>query len=121
LLEDRLEQAERREHVLVRQRTGPFLASGRECRLDCTVLAFVLGIELVDRRVPRCPDRGSRERAPRALRYLLDERRSGDAVDHVVETMIRPHPLGGQRTAVASRVASAQRARETREPLLGPL
>ena len=47
------------------------------------------------RRAP--PDPVADERAPRALREPLDERQLGDAVDDVVEGVVRLHPLDEER------------------------
>src|SRR5207253_3942042 len=44
-----------------------------------------------------------------------------DAVDHVVEAMVRVHPVDRERTAVRAGLARAQRAGEAREALLSLL
>src|SRR5205814_1084990 len=67
LLENRLEQVERGEHVLARQHAGAFFTAHGERVLDRLVLALVLKVELVDRLVTRRPDRRPGERATRTL------------------------------------------------------
>ena len=69
---------------------------------DRAVLEVVLRVELVE--LGACaPDPVADERAPRALRDPLDERQLGDAVDHVVEGVVRLHPLDEQRRVARSR------------------
>src|SRR5579864_6227780 len=80
LLEDRLEEHERREHVLARERPRAGRAAGHQGLLDRAVLLGVLQIEPVERMVVRRPHRRPRERAAGALRELLDERQVGDAI-----------------------------------------
>src|SRR5581483_9652468 len=104
LLEDRLEQVERREYVLAREHPRTVDAAGRERVLDRLVLTLVLQVELVDRLVAGRPDRGAGERAPRALRHLLDVGQVGDTVDNVVEAVVAPHPLHRQRAAIRARL-----------------
>src|SRR5439155_1547607 len=119
LLENRLEQVERGEHVLARQHAGAFFTAHGERVLDRLVLALVLKVELVDRLVTRRPDRRPGERATRTLCHLLDVRQIGDAVDDVVEAVVALHPLDGERAAVVTRLARTQRARQPSEALLG--
>src|SRR5438132_7117579 len=121
LLEDRLEQVERGEHVLARQHAGAFFTAHGERVLDRLVLALVLKVELVDRLVTRRPDRRPGERATRTLCHLLDVRQIGDAVDDVVEAVVALHPLDGERAAVVTRLARTQGARQPSEALLGLL
>src|SRR5689334_23905553 len=97
LLEDRLEEGERAEDVVARERPRTLGAAGRERLPDRAVLLGVLRVEAVDRVVARRPDRGAREGAASALRELLDERQAGDAVDDVVEGVVRAHPLSHDR------------------------
>src|SRR5262249_48464971 len=88
LLQARLQPGERGEHVLAREHPRALDATGRERVLDRLVLPLVQQVQLVDRLVARRPDRRARERAPRALRDLLDVRQLGDAVDDVVEAVV---------------------------------
>src|SRR5262249_15032910 len=74
LLEDRLEERERAEDVVARERSGAFRAAGREGLTDRAMLLGVLRVEAVGRVVSRRPDGRAREGATRALRELLDER-----------------------------------------------
>src|SRR5438105_15438236 len=87
-------------------------AAGGERRLNRSMLALVERIELVDRLVAGRPDRRAGEGAAGALRHLLDERELRDPVDDVVETVVRAHPLRGQRTPVAARPPAPERARQ---------
>src|SRR5712691_2076807 len=100
LCEDRLEQLERGEHVLARERPCAGRTPRHQGLLDRAVLLGVLQVETVDRVIARSPNGGPRERAARALRELLDERKVGDAVDHVVEPVIRAHPVAHDRAAL---------------------
>src|SRR3989442_8137782 len=118
LLEDRLEQRERREHVLARERTRTRGATGGERLLDRTVLLRVLEVQPVERMVARRPDRGPREGPPRTLRHLLDERQVGDAVDDVVERVVATHPVAHDRAPFVARLSRAQLLRDPREALL---
>ena len=104
--------------MCVCQRSRAVDALCRQCSLDRSVLPLVVCVELVDRLVSRCPDRRPGERPSGALCHLLDERRIGDAVDHIVESVIRAHPLRRQRTSVAPRFACADRAAHSRKALL---
>ena len=61
------------------------------------VLALVRSVELVDRLVPGRPHRRPREGPARALRDLLDVGQLRHPVDHVVEAVVRLHPLGRER------------------------
>ena len=70
---------------------------------------------------PGAQTAGAGERAARVLRDLLDVRQVRDPVDHVVEAVVRAHPLDGERAAVLAGLARAQRPREAREALLGRL
>src|SRR6185437_3225852 len=118
LLEDRLEQVERREHVLPCEHARTLDAAGSERVLDRLVLALILEVELVDGLVARRPDGRPREGAARTLRDLLDVRQVGDAVDDVVEPVVAVHPLDGQRAPVVARLARAQCTRQPGEALL---
>ena len=74
LLEDRLQQVERREHVLARELAGALGAACGERGADRGVLALVQQVQLVDRLVAGRPDGRTGERAARVLRGLLDVR-----------------------------------------------
>src|SRR5690349_9275978 len=118
LLEDRLEQVERGEDVLARELARPRRAAGSERLLDRAMLLGVLEVEAVERVVARRPHGRAGEVPARALRKLLDERQVGDAVDDVVEGVVRPHPVAHDRAALVARLARAQLLRDLREALL---
>src|SRR3954451_12959776 len=105
LLEDRLEEHERRQDVLAGERPCAGGATRDERLLDRPVLLRILDVETVERMVARRPDGRARKRAARALRELLDERQVGDAVDDVVEPVVRAHPVTHDRTALLPRLA----------------
>src|SRR5437764_919953 len=105
LLEDRLEQHEGREDVLARERARPGGAARDERLLDRPMLFGVPHVEPVERVVARCPHGRAREGTARALRELLDERQIGDAVDDVVEAVVRAHPVAHDRAALLARLA----------------
>src|SRR6266540_4840977 len=64
------------------------------------MLEVVALVERVCLRAARRPDRVTREGAASALRQPLDQRRRRDAIDHIVEAVVRPHPLVRQAPAV---------------------
>ena len=121
LLEDRLQQVERREHVLACELAGAVGAARGERGADRGVLALVQQVQLVDRLVAGRPDGRPGERAACVLGDLLDVRQVGDPVDHVVEAVVRAHPVDGQRASVLAGLARPQRPRQAREALLGHL
>src|SRR5581483_10915107 len=118
LLEDRLEQRERREHVLARELPRAGGAARHQRLLDRPLLLGVLEVEPVERVVARRPDRRARERTTRALRQLLDERQVGGAVDDVVEAVVRAHPVAHDRAALLPRLARPELLRDLGEALL---
>src|SRR5205823_1011963 len=119
LLEDRLEQRERAEDVIAREGPRAVGTAGRQCLPDGAVLLCVPRVEAVDRVVAGRPDRRAREGAARALRELLDERQAGDAVDDVVEGVVRAYPLPHDRAPLLSGLARAEILRDLGEVLLG--
>ena len=94
--------------MLPRERARGVRASGGDRLADRAVLEVVLRVELVE--LPAgLPDPVADERAARALRDALHERQLGDAVDHVVERVVRLHPLDEERR-VARRLTSRVRS-----------
>src|SRR4051795_9908615 len=71
-------------------------AAGGDGLADRAVLELVLRVELVQLRA-RAPDAVADEGAPRPLREPLHERHLRNAVDHVVERVVRLHPLDEER------------------------
>jgi hypothetical protein len=110
------------EHMLACERLGACRVPGAERRDDRAVLVVVPLVERVRLRAARSPHRVPGERTARALRQALDQRRLGDPVDHVVEAVIRVHPLVGEPPAVLSLVRPRpERLRRLAERLLGQL
>src|SRR5207248_1374749 len=118
LLEDRLEHREGGEDVLVGDRAGAGRAARGERLPDRAVLLGVPRIETVDRVVAGRPDGGAGEGAARALRELLDERQVGDAIDHVVESVVRAYPVAHDSPARVARLVGAQILGDLGEVLL---
>ena len=85
--------------MLAREQPRPCRAPGRDRLADRAVLEVVLRVQLVELR-PRAPDPLADERAPRALREPLDVAASRQPVDHVVEGVVRLHPLDEERRLV---------------------
>ncbi len=65
--------------MLPRERPSALRAPGCERGVDRRVLVLVREVELVDRPVTRCPDRGPGEGTAGALCDLLDVGQVGDA------------------------------------------
>ena len=82
------------------------------------LVALVERLELV---VDRRPHGRPGERAARRLRDRLDIGHVGDAVQHVVEGVVRAHPLRHQRAPAVTRFVRADLLRQPREPLLAHL
>jgi hypothetical protein len=95
-LEHDLDQRVRGEDVLPRKRARGGGAACADRLADRAVLEVVLRVELVELG-PRLPHAVADERPAGALRDALDERQLGDAVDHVVEGVVRLHPLDEER------------------------
>jgi hypothetical protein len=118
VVEDHLEQAARVEHVLVRQRARPVAAPRRERIENRLVLGHVLAVEIVDLGAARAP--AAEEGAPGALGDPLDQREIRRVVDHVVEAVVRAHPVGGEPRALAFAPAPVEQLLgQVRELLLG--
>ena len=108
------------ESTCSRARMRAACGAARADRLaDGAVLEVVLRVELVELRA--ClPHPVADERPAGALRDALDERHVGDAIDHVVEGVVRLHPLDEQRR-VARRPAPCLRPELERELAEPPL
>src|SRR5262249_50250386 len=86
-------------NVLARQYPRAARRPGRDRLADGPVLFVVSCIEVVEFGA-RDPGDLADERPPRALRDPLDIRRPGAAVDHVMEGVVRLHPLDRKRVVL---------------------
>src|SRR3954452_16629059 len=118
VLEDRVEQLERVHHVLVRQRPRPLGAARLERLADRAMLEDVPLLQIVQNLVARRPHGRPGEGPARRLRHLLDERRVGGPIDHVVEGVVRAHPLRADLAPVAAGVTAPHLLRERRKVIL---
>src|SRR3954452_17822978 len=115
MLENRPEHVRRGEDLRSSGCPRALAGAGRERLADRTVQLRVLRIEAVDRVVARRPDGGAGEGAAGALRELCDEGEIGDAVDDVVEGVVRADPVAHDRAAGLARLACAEILRDSGE------
>ena len=96
--------------MLVRECPGTFGAAGGESGADRSVLGVVPRVEIVELGA-RDPGDLAGERAPRRAGDARDVGRLGGLVDHVVERVVRAHPLRGEVRCPRRRGAAFSRRR----------